>query len=89
MSNQDVTFDQLKELCELYKHTDKEVEITFTKDSISVNITNPIRYITNPNPYGYYDPMPVYPQYNRSVELYNVKPTCTFAGGYSSGISDN
>ena len=77
MSNQDVTFDQLKELCELYKHTDKEVEITFTKDSISVNITNPIRY-------GYYDPIPVYPQYNRSWE-----PMWTSAGGYSSGISDN
>lgn len=83
MSNQDVTFDQLKELCELYKHTDKEVEITFTKDSISVNITNPIRY----GYYGYHDPMPVYPQYNRSVELYNVKPTWT--GGGPSGISDN
>ena len=84
MSNQDVTFDQLKELCELYKHTDKEVEITFTKDSISVNITNPIRY-------GYYDPMPVYPQYNRSIELYNTQPTWTSAGtgGFPSGISDN
>ena len=85
MTNQDVTFDQLKELCELYKHTDKEVEITFAKDSISVNINNPIRTPV----YGYYDPMPVYPQYNRSVEPYKTTPTWTSAGGFSSGISDN
>lgn len=70
MSNQDVTFEQLKELCELYKHTDKEVEITFTKDSITVNITNPIRT-------PLYSPYPYYPEYNRSLDPYEpIKITC-------------